>query len=128
MPVAYKQELRTALLKPLEVLSLSDQPLTMRELSTAFEHRPELAVEIRRKFPTLKLWRLIEEVERHKYAVTLAGMRFIQGFDPLPEFVFTLNNEVIPTPDGQDHPRLRHAWQFRPEFSEPRPMQTSLPV
>ncbi|MGE0536674.1 MAG: hypothetical protein AB7O68_17010 [Pirellulales bacterium] len=99
--VIYKKHLRKNMLVPLRVLS-QGSPLTADELSQLFLDTPALATEIKRHFATLRLWHLIEETEPQRYAVTLPGMRFLQGDLSVPEWIWTLSNEPVATPEGED--------------------------
>jgi hypothetical protein len=119
--VIYKKRLRRNMLKPLAVLAASEKPLTTQELGGAFYDSPSLAIEITKHFAGLKLWRLIEEAEPRKYRVTIRGMRFVDGVEAIPEWIWTLNNEPVSSPAGEDVAPLVHAWQIEPrDFSQSR--------
>jgi len=136
MPLAYKKHLRRNMLKPLQVLSQSPVPLTTQELGMSFYEHASLVIEITKHFASLRLFGLIEEAEPRKYRVTVRGMRFIDGFEAVPEWGWTVNNLPVPTPEGEEPAPLRHIWEIEPkDFSQPRlhleegvPIQTALPI
>ncbi len=120
MPLAYKKHLRRNMLQPLKALAESSGPLTTQELASVFEDRPALRTEITKHFASLRHWALIEEATPRKYRVTVRGMRFIDGFEAVPEWGWTVNNEPVATPEGEEPAPLRHIWEIEPkDFSEP---------
>jgi hypothetical protein len=121
LPLAYKKFLRRNMLKPLAVLAGSDKPLTTQELGLAFYDKAPLVIEITKHFAGLRIFGLIEEAEPRKYRVTVKGMRFIDGFQAVPEWLWTVHNAVVPAPESEDAAPFKHIWQIEPrDFSEPR--------
>ena len=119
--VIYKKRLRKNMLAPLLVLSTSDTPLTAQELAGIFADSPALAIEITKHFASLRLFGLIYEASPQHYAVTRWGIRFLHGHVAVPEWVWTLKNEPVATPDGEQDAPLRYIHEISPkDFSDRR--------
>jgi hypothetical protein len=113
--VIYKKALRKNLLKHLRLLTNADRAMSSNEI---FQRSHDRLAYV--KFPEFKLWGFIRKVDGTKfYEITEKGRQFIRGEIAVPEFLYTLHDKPVATPEGCDEPRMVFVHEVAPhDFSD----------